>query len=249
MVTVIKISGHELDSPEYLAEFAGIIRELNAPTVIVHGGGKEISLLQQQLAIETKFVDGVRVTDAASLSVVEMVLCGTINKRLVRTLVNAGVNALGLSGVDAGMISASKLIYGAVDMGFTGEVTAVRVDLLLNLLDLGIVPVVAPICLGDENNFNVNADHVAGAIAGALDAERIVFLSNVEGVLLNGALIEHLTPAETEVLIADGTIFGGMIPKVRTALGALDDEVQQAVITNLTGLWQGGGTVFTKESD
>lgn len=248
MTIVIKISGHELDSPDYLAEFAQIIRDLNAPAVIVHGGGKEISQLQQQLAIETKFVDGVRVTDAASLSVVEMVLCGTVNKRLVRTLVNAGVNALGLSGVDGGMISAAKLTYGAVDMGFTGEVTAVRVDLLLNLLELGIIPVIAPICLGVENNFNVNADHVAGAVAGALDAERLVFLSNVPGVLMDGRLIERLTPAQTEALIADGTIFGGMIPKVRTALDALDDEVQQAVITDLNGLWNGGGTVFTKDS-
>src|SRR5215207_8958772 len=108
---------------------------MNAPTVIVHGGGKEISQLQQQLAIEPKFIDGVRITDAASLALVEMVLCGTVNKRLVRTLVNAGVNAIGLSGVDGGMISAVKLLHESVDMGFTGAVTAVRVDVLLNLLD------------------------------------------------------------------------------------------------------------------
>jgi acetylglutamate kinase len=246
---VIKISGHELDSPEYLAEFAEIIREMNTPMVIVHGGGKEITQLQQQLAIEPKFVDGVRITDAASLALVEMVLCGTVNKRLVRTLVNAGVNALGISGVDGGMISAAKLYHETVDMGFTGQVTALRVDVLLNLLDMSMIPVIAPICLGAENNFNVNADHVAGAIAAALNADRIIFLSNVEGVLKDGALIDTLTTQETDALIADGTIFGGMIPKVQTALHALDDDVEQAVITNLSGLRNGGGTVFTKVRD
>jgi acetylglutamate kinase len=245
---VIKISGHELDSAEYLAGFAQVIREMDAPTVIVHGGGKEISQLQERLNIQPKFVDGVRVTDADSLALVEMALCGTINKRLVRTLVNIGVNALGVSGVDGGMISAAKLMHESVDFGFTGEVTAVRVDVLLNLLDLGIVPVIAPICLGENNNFNVNADHVAGALAAALEAERLVFLSNVPGVLKDGQLIETLTPEQTEALIADGTIFGGMIPKVRTALHALEDDVQQAVITDVNGLRAGGGTVFSKES-
>ena len=136
---VIKISGHELDSAEYVAEFAQVIREMNAPMLIVHGG-KEISTLQTKLGIEPKFVDGVRVTDAELLALVEMVMCGAINKRLVRVLVNAGVNAVGLSGVDGAMISAAKMYHETVDMGFTGEVTAVRVDLLLNLIDLGLVP-------------------------------------------------------------------------------------------------------------
>ena len=249
---VIKISGHELDSAEYVAEFAQVIREMNAPTVIVHGGGKEISTLQSRLGIEPHFIDGVRITDAESLALVEMVLCGTVNKRLVRVLVNVGVNAVGLSGVDGGMISAAKMAHEAVDMGFTGEVTAVRVDLLLNLLDLGITPVIAPICLGDEHNFNVNADHVAGALAAAVEAERLVFLSNVPGVLKDmkdNQVIETLTPEQTETMIADGTIFGGMIPKVRTALHALDEDVMQAVITDLNGLRSNGGTVFTKVSN
>lgn len=246
MTLVIKISGHELDSAEYLADFAQAIHEMNAPTVIVHGGGKEISTLQKRLAIEPRFIDGVRITDAESLALVEMTLCGTVNKRIVRTLVNAGVNAVGLSGVDGGMISAAPMLHESVDMGFTGEVTAIRVDLLLNLLELGITPVIAPICLGADNNFNVNGDHVAGAVAAAVEAERLVFLSNVEGVLNHGRLIEMLTLEQTEALIADGTIFGGMIPKVRTALHALGDDVAQAVITNLDGLRSSGGTVFTR---
>lgn len=249
MTIVIKISGHELDSPDYLAEFAQVIYDLNAAMVIVHGGGKEISTLQKQLNIEPRFVDGVRVTDADSLALVEMVLCGTVNKRMVRTLVNAGVNALGLSGVDGGMISAAKMAHGAVDMGFTGEITAVRVDVLLNLLELGITPVIAPICLGEDSNFNVNADHVAGAVAAAVEADRLVFLSNVSGVLRDDQVINSLTPEQTESLIADGTIFGGMIPKVRTALAALEAGVSQAVITDLRGLRENGGTVFTKDSD
>jgi acetylglutamate kinase len=139
------------------------------------------------------------------------------------------------------------MYHESVDMGFRGEVTAVRVDLLLNLLDMGITPVVAPICLGAANNFNVNGDHVAGAVAAAVEAERLVFLSNVEGVLQDGQLIAALTPEQTEALIADGTIFGGMIPKVRMALGALDADVAQAVITNLDGLRTNGGTVFMRE--
>jgi acetylglutamate kinase len=244
--SIIKIGGHELDSADYLVEFAQVIRDLNAPTVIVHGGGKEISTLQQRLAIEPRFVDGVRVTDADSLALVEMVLCGTVNKRLARTLVNTGVNAIGISGVDGGLISAAKMLHEAVDMGFTGEVTAVRVDVLRSLLDLGITPVIAPICLGVDSNFNVNADHVAGALAAAVEAERLVFLSNVEGVLVNDQVVDVLTPKRAEALIADGTIFGGMIPKVRAALHALDDGVMQAVITNLEGLRTGGGTVFMK---
>ncbi len=245
MTIVIKISGHELDSPEYVAEFAQVIYAMDVPTVIVHGGGKEISTLQKQLNIEPRFVDGVRVTDADSLALVEMVLCGTVNKRLTRVLVNAGVNAVGISGVDGGMISAAKMYHELVDMGFTGEVTAVRVDLLLNLLELGMTPVVAPICLGETSNFNVNGDHVAGALAAVLEADRLVFLSNVAAVLKDDQVIESLTPQQTDALIADGVIFGGMIPKVRMALGALDAGVHQAVITDLRGLRENGGTVFT----
>lgn len=243
---VIKISGHELDSPDFLNDLASTLKHFESPVVIVHGGGKEISALQTRLGIEPRYVDGLRVTDAESLALVEMVLCGTINKRIVRTLVNAGIEALGLSGVDGGLISADKLTHAAADMGFTGEVTAVRVDLLIDLLDQGFIPVIAPICLGEESSYNVNADHVAGAIASALEADRLVFVSNVEGVLKDGAVIAQLTPADADALIADGTIFGGMIPKVKTALESLREGVAHAVITNLTGLRHGGGTVFTE---
>jgi len=246
---VIKISGHELDSPDFLAELAATLKHFDTPVVIVHGGGKEITALQTRLGIEPRYVDGLRITDAESLALVEMVLCGTVNKRIVRTLVNAGIDAVGLSGVDGGLVSADKMTHESVDMGYTGEVTAVRVDLLVDMLDQGVTPVIAPICLGEDSNFNVNADHVAGAVAAALEAERLVFVSNVEGVLKDGAVIPQLTPNQVGEMIADGTIFGGMIPKVKTALESLAEGVAQAVITNLKGLSSGGGTVFAEKLD
>lgn len=246
---VIKISGHELDSPDFLAELAATLKHFDTPVAIVHGGGKEITALQTRLGIEPRYVDGLRITDAESLALVEMVLCGTVNKRIVRTLVNAGIDAVGLSGVDGGLVSAEKMTHESVDMGYTGEVTAVRVDLLVDMLDQGITPVIAPICLGEDSNFNVNADHVAGAVAAALEAERLVFVSNVEGVLKDGAVIPQLTPNQVGDMIADGTIFGGMIPKVKTALESLAEGVTQAVITNLKGLSSGGGTVFAEKQD
>jgi acetylglutamate kinase len=244
---VIKISGHELDDAAYLEEFASTIRALNAPIVIVHGGGKEISALQTQMGIEPRYLDGVRITDEASLTLVEMVLCGTVNKRLVRILLEAGVDALGMSGVDRGLVRAQQMPHPIQDMGFTGVVTSVRGDVLRDLLAQSITPVVAPICLGEGHNYNVNADHVAGAIAGAINAERLIFLSNVEGVILSDRVLPKLTPGQVDRMIAEGTIFGGMIPKVRNALEALNSGVSQAVITDLRGLQTHSGTAFTTE--
>jgi acetylglutamate kinase len=244
---LIKVSGHELDDLAYLTEFAQIIKSVDAPVVIVHGGGAEISAMQKVMGIEPRYLDGVRITDEASLKVVEMVLCGTVNKRLVRVLLAAGVDALGMSGVDRGLIRAKKMQNPIQDMGFTGSVMSVREDVLPPLLAQGITPVIAPVCLGENNNFNVNADHVAGAIAGSLDAARVVFLTNVEGVLVNDQVVPILTPEQTVSLIADGTIFGGMIPKVQTALHALKTGVAQAVITNLAGLKNNGGTIFSQK--
>lgn len=243
---VIKISGHELDDPAVVEQLASVVKTLDRPAVIVHGGGKEISALQTQLGITPQYIDGQRVTDAPSLAVVEMVLCGVINKRLVRTFVRAGVDAQGMCGVDRGFIRAEKLQHPAGDFGFTGQVTAVRADVLFDLLDQAITPVIAPVCLGDGHNYNVNADLVAGAVAAAIDADRLIFLSNVPGVLHNGAVIDRLTPGAVENLIADGVISGGMIPKVQTAVTALHAGVRQAVITHLAGLAAGGGTVFSQ---
>ena len=243
-IVVIKISGHELDDPATLAGLAGVVRDLPAQVVIVHGGGKEITALQTQLGIEPRYVDGLRVTDAPSLAVVEMALCGVINKRVVRTLLEAGVDALGMSGVDRGLVRARPMPHPTTDMQFTGEITSVNAAALTPLLDAGVTPVIAPVSLGQGTNFNVNADHVAGALAAALGAIRLVFLSNVPGVLADGVLVPHLTPAEADDLIARGVINGGMIPKVRTALAALEAGVRTVVITNLAGLAAGSGTEF-----
>lgn len=243
---VLKISGHQIDDPEFLKSLAQTIAEMQSPVIVVHGGGKEISEMQKKLGIEPHYVDGVRVTDAASLSIVTMVLCGTVNKRLVRYLLSAGVDAQGISGIDRGIVQAEKMPHPELDMGFTGEVTGVNADALLEMLSNGITPVLAPLSLGSDSHYNVNGDHVAGAVAVAVEAEKVIFLSNVEGVLINEAVTGNLTAEETISLIEDGTIFGGMIPKVQTALHALQSGVQSAVITNLTGLQSHGGTVFTQ---
>ncbi|HYO87123.1 MAG TPA: acetylglutamate kinase [Candidatus Limnocylindrales bacterium] len=241
---VIKISGHELDDAATLAGLAQVVCELGSQAVIVHGGGKEITALQTALGIEPRYADGLRVTDAQSLAVVEMALCGAINKRVVRVLLEAGVDALGMSGVDRGLVRAHQMPHPSVDMQFTGEIESVNEDALRPLLDAGVTPVIAPVCVGQGTNYNVNADHVAGALAAALGASRLVFLSNVPGVLIDGALAARLTPAETNELIECGVITGGMIPKVKTALGALESGVREVIITNLNGLTAGTGTSF-----
>lgn len=244
---VLKISGHQIDDPEFLTALAKIIAEMQTPVVIVHGGGKEISEMQEQLGITPYYVDGIRVTDERSLAIVTMVLCGSVNKRLVRYLLKEGVDAQGLSGIDRGIIRAQKMPHPEIDMGYTGEVSHVNGDILLEMLSHGITPVIAPLSLGEETHYNVNGDHVAGAIATAIHAERVVFLSNVEGVLIDSIVSAELTSEKTKSLIEDGTIFGGMIPKVETALQALQAGVSQAVITNLKGLQTHGGTVFVQK--
>jgi acetylglutamate kinase len=246
---VIKIGGNEIDDPYFLLQLAPTIKSLSMPTVIVHGGGREISNLQKVMGIEPRYLDGVRITDEPSMTIVEMVLCGSVNKRLVRRLLGEGIDALGLSGVDRGLVRAEKMPHPTVDMEFTGEVKSVRGDILLDWLKQGITPVIAPVSLGsDQRTYNVNADHVAGAVAQAIGADKIVFLTNVEGVLINKEVAKTLTRETAVDLVADGTIFGGMIPKVQTALAALDSGIPQAVITNLTGLKTHGGTVFTRSN-
>ncbi len=245
---VIKIGGHQIGDYDFLDELPEVVRMMNAPAVIVHGGGVEISDLQRKLGITPRYVDGVRITDIASLQVVEMVLRGAVNARLVAKLIAGGLDAQGLSGVDRGLMRAQKMPNEKADMEFTGEVTHVRGDVLQSMLDSGITPVVAPVCLGESGErFNVNADHVAGAIATAIDASRIVFITNVEGVLEEGTLRQTIYPDEAKRMIEDEIIFGGMIPKVKTALHALEQGAKRVVITNLEGLRTHGGTVFSQE--
>jgi acetylglutamate kinase len=245
---VLKIGGNELSDPAFLALLGQNVAALRAETVdpllIVHGGGRDIAAMQAQLGLETIKVDGLRVTDADSLAAAQMVLSGHTNKVIVKALLAAGVDALGVSGVDAGLLRCRKKAHPAADLGFVGEIVSARAALLQQLAALGLVVVLSPISLGlDGQTYNVNADEAAAAAALALRAEELVFISNVPGVLRGEQLLPRLTAGETEDLIAAEVINGGMIPKVRAALDAVAQGVARARITNVAGL-RGGGTTF-----
>jgi acetylglutamate kinase len=249
---LIKIGGHELTDAKFLNDLAMVIRDYPAPVVIVHGGGAEITDMQERLHIEPRKMDGVRITDQATLDVVVMMLRGLVNTRLVQILTEAGVDAIGVSGVDRGLIRAVKMRHTYIDMGFTGEVVKVKGDIIRGWLHEGVVPVISPICMGGDPVmvapqaiYNVNADHVAGAVANAIHAEKIIFLTNVAGVLVDGMVQDHLNTKQTNQLIENGTIHGGMIPKVKTALHVVELGVPKAVITNLDGLKTNTGTTFS----
>jgi acetylglutamate kinase len=243
-ILVLKIGGNELDDPAFVTELAQVVAGLRPPPVLVHGGGKEIGVIQRALGGEPRFVAGLRVTDTTALQAAQMVLCGLVSTRLVIALTTAGADAQGLSGVDRGLIRVEKVRHSEGDLGRVGTPVAVRAEVLRELLDSDVVPVVAPLSLGPDGAYNVNADEAAGAIAAALGAAEVVFVTNVPGVLVGGALAPHLTKQHVGALIADGTISGGMIPKVNAALTALEAGVRSARITNLAGLGQGGGTVI-----
>ncbi len=243
-ICVVKISGHCLDDELLLRQFAETVAASNERLVIVHGGGKEISRMQQQLNIQPRYVNGLRVTDAESLSLVEMVLCGAVNKRLVRHLLAAGVDAQGLSGVDRGLVRARQMRHDSVNMAYTGEVDSVRPQVIRDLFELGVTPVIAPVSLGAGSNFNLNADPVTSAIAPAIAADKVVFISNVAGVIVDGALMPSITRAQAQAFINDGVIAGGMIPKALAALEVLSAGIPEAVITDLDGWSNNGGTTF-----
>lgn len=234
---VIKVGGKELENADFLVGLAGVVASLPRPPIIVHGGGKGTSQLAERLGVPSRFVDGLRVTDDATLEVAVMGLVGQASTQLVLALVNAGVPALGLSGVDAGLVTVEKLAHPGGDLGWVGRPVAVEAVRLRALLEAGFVPCLAPISRGvDGQLYNVNADHVAQAVAAALQAEALVFLTNVPGVLRNGQVMPRLTPEDVEILIKEGTVTEGMIPKVRSACQALEAGVRAVLITNLEGL-------------
>jgi acetylglutamate kinase len=250
-VLVLKIGGNQVEEEEFLGGFADAVRGLLADcaVVIVHGGGKEIAGLHERLHVPFETVDGLRVTSEESLALVEMVLNGAVNTRLVRWLVNAGVDALGLSGMDMGLVRVTPLSANGRSLGRVGQVGAVNGEALLQLLDLGLTPVISPVSLGEDGlAYNVNADHVATGVARAVEASRLVFVSNVPGVQVAGRTMRALTVRQIEGLIADGHITGGMIPKVRSATEAVAGGVHQAVITDLAGLARGEGTAVIRET-
>lgn len=242
---VIKIGGNEIDDPAFITEMGQAIAALPEAPILVHGGGKEIRELQTRLGVKPQYIDGLRVTDTESLDIVKMVVAGRVNKRVVASLGNAGVDAFGMSGVDRGAVKAEKLVHPSGDLGLVGRVVSVRTEVFARLLEDNVTPVLSPICFGaDGSIFNVNADHVAQAVAIAMQADTLVFVSNVPGVLKDEALLPHLTTADVEQLIETGVIKDGMIPKVRSALEAVNGGVAAVKITNLAGLRVGTGTVI-----
>ncbi|MBA3532098.1 MAG: acetylglutamate kinase [Ardenticatenales bacterium] len=250
---VIKVGGNELDNESFLRGFAQAVAALPEAPVIVHGGGRGTTMLMERFGLEARFVEGLRVTDAQTLELAVMGMVGQASMRLVQALVNAGVPALGLSGVDAGLVTAEPVTVAGGDLGAVGQPVAVASERLLALLNAGFVPCLAPISRGrDGALLNVNADAVAQAVAAALDAERLLFLTNVAAVTIDGQTVRILTPAEIDEAIQSGEISGGMIPKTRAAVAALQAGVRHALITDLAGLTaisQGheAGTIISKE--
>ena len=242
---LIKFGGHAMGKADYVNAFAAdiaLLDQVGARPVVVHGGGPQIGEMLKKLQIESSFIDGLRVTDEATVSIVEMVLAGGINKALVAAIAGAGGRAVGVSGKDGGLITARKLmamakasdsaVQQAVDLGFVGEPSHVDVTVLNALMQHHLIPVVAPVGGGEDGKtYNINADTAAGAIAAALNATRMLMLTDVTGVLdQNGKLISSLTISQAEALIHDGTVSGGMIPKVKTCIDAVQGGAEGAVI-------------------
>jgi acetylglutamate kinase len=236
-VRVVKLGGNELDRPGFLTDLAAALLAMPQEVVVVHGGGKAVDVLQQRLGIQPVKVGGMRVTDDESLQAVVMTLCGWINKRIVAELVGRGVDAVGLCGVDGGLLRVRKLPNEDVDLGWVGEITDVRIDILHMLLSHATTPVVAPVSLGPDNRpYNVNADQAAAAIASALHAETLDFVSNVEGIVIDGRLVPAIDQERSARLMAEGKINGGMVPKVRAAIEAMAGGVPAVRIVDLAGL-------------
>jgi len=242
---VVKYGGNAMGEEgvaEHFAQDIVLMRQTGIDPVVVHGGGPQIGAMLKRLEIKSHFIDGLRVTDQAAIDVVEMVLSGTINKQIVSAINKAGGRAVGVSGKDGELIIAKKLARTKtdpktgkseeVDLGFVGEPDKVNIEVLQSVVRSDMIAVIAPIGVGEKGEtYNINADTVAGAVAGALNADRMLLLTDVPGVMdRNGNLIERLTTTEARALIADGTISGGMIPKVETCIDAVERGVTAAVI-------------------
>ena len=242
---VIKYGGHAMGDARLARDFANdivLLKQVGINPIVVHGGGPQIGAMLKRLNIESNFVDGLRVTDKATVEIVEMVLSGKINKQIVSDINAAGGTAIGISGRDGNLIEARKLrrtqrdpdsnIEKILDLGFVGEPRRINPELLEDLIVSDMIPVIAPIGAGPNGeSFNINADTVAGAVAEAMGAARLFLLTDVAGVLdKDGALITDLTVDTARERIADGTISGGMIPKIETCISAVADNVEAAVI-------------------
>ena len=220
-VTVIKVGGNEVDEPCWVVRFARAVAARGGHLVVVHGGGKEVTAQQRLMGAEPEWRDGLRVTTPEGMRAVSMVLSGLVNKRLVSALVSAGVEAVGISGEDGGLLRAQVARGGR--MGRIGEIERVRVELLRAWLGQGLVPVISPVSRGpDGSPLNVNADDAAAAVARALGAAELLFVSNVPGVLDGSTTLEAVDADEVEALVESGTAAGGMAPKLRAAARAAE---------------------------
>jgi acetylglutamate kinase len=242
---VIKYGGHAMGDTEVARQFAAdvvLLKQVGINPIVVHGGGPQIGQMLDRLRIKSSFVDGLRVTDSDTVEIVEMVLSGSINKQIVSAIGDAGGMAIGLSGKDGRLIVARKLrrttrdpdsnIEKILDLGFVGEPQQINAEILEGFEDSDVIPVIAPIGIGKNGEtYNINADTAAGAIAGAVGAERLLLLTDVAGVLdADKQLVAKMTAQTARRMIADGTISGGMIPKVETCLDCVDQGVEAAVI-------------------
>ena len=241
---VVKYGGHAMGDEEKEKEFARdmvLLEQSGLNPVVVHGGGPQIGAMLKKLGIESRFSGGLRVTDKPTVEIVEMVLAGSINKQLVGAINAQGGRAIGLCGKDGNMVTARKVTRNPgpggdhedfVDLGYVGEPDKIDMTVLEQILGRDLIPVLAPICAGlDGQTYNVNADTFAGAVAGALKAKRLLFLTDVPGVLdKDKNLIKELKIDQIHELIADGTITGGMIPKVETCIYAVERGVEGVVI-------------------
>jgi acetylglutamate kinase len=242
---VVKYGGHAMGDAALARDFAAdivLLKAVGINPVVVHGGGPQIGAMLKRVGVESSFVDGLRVTTKETAEIAEMVLSGAINKELVGWINAAGGKAVGISGKDGGFVHAVKVtrtqkdpdsnIEQVVDLGFVGEPDRVDRTIIDTLSSAGMIPVIAPIGVGDDGHtYNINADTMAGAIAAALGASRLLLLTDVAGVLdKSGALLTDLDPAAIATLQADGAISGGMIPKIQTCVDAVDAGVDAAVI-------------------
>ncbi|MFC7475983.1 acetylglutamate kinase [Dankookia sp. GCM10030260] len=244
-IVVVKYGGHAMGEEETALRFGrdiALLEQVGVNPVVVHGGGPQINAMLKRLNVQSTFVQGLRVTDEAMLDVVEMVLAGPVNKQVAEAITRAGAMAVGISGKDGGLVRARRVtrtvrdpgsnLEQVLDLGFVGEPEAINTKVLQLMIGADIVPVIAPVGVGgDGQTYNINADTVAGAIAGALGAERLLVLTDVAGVKgPDGVFIPEMTVAQVKAGIAEGWINAGMIPKVETCIYAIERGVKGAVI-------------------
>ncbi|HZP11968.1 MAG TPA: acetylglutamate kinase [Nevskiaceae bacterium] len=232
---VVKYGGNAMKDDDMIASFARdvvLMKLVGMNPVVVHGGGPQIGSHLEKLGKQSRFVEGMRVTDEETMDVVEMMLGGLVNKAIVSALNHAGGRAVGLTGKDGGLIRAKKMTVNGQDIGQVGDVEKIDPRVVAHLETGGFIPVIAPVGVGEHGEaYNINADLVAGKLASVIAAEKLVLLTNTQGVLdKKGNVLTGLSPQQVEKLIADGTISGGMLPKIRCALDAVNSGVKSAHI-------------------